>query len=97
MNAYSDFAYVYDELMDNTPYELWCGRIAELIKTYGVSRPLREEQGAGRQLAELPAADFAGEKEQEEKRLASERDLVVDLGCGTGTLTQLLYRKGYFN
>lgn len=27
--------------------------------------------------------------------LDSEKNLVVDLGCGTGTLTELLYRKGY--
>ena len=27
--------------------------------------------------------------------LESERNLVVDLGCGTGTLTQLLYDRGY--
>ncbi len=27
--------------------------------------------------------------------LESERNLVVDLGCGTGTLTELLYAKGY--
>lgn len=27
--------------------------------------------------------------------LDSERNLVVDLGCGTGTLTELLYGKGY--
>jgi len=27
--------------------------------------------------------------------LASERNLVVDLGCGTGTLTELMYEKGY--
>ena len=27
--------------------------------------------------------------------LDSERNLVVDLGCGTGTLTELLYQKGY--
>ena len=27
--------------------------------------------------------------------LESERNLVVDLGCGTGTLTQMLYQKGY--
>lgn len=25
----------------------------------------------------------------------SERNLLVDLGCGTGTLTELMYRKGY--
>lgn len=27
--------------------------------------------------------------------LAAERNLVVDLGCGTGTLTELLYQRGY--
>ncbi|MBO4980995.1 MAG: class I SAM-dependent methyltransferase [Lachnospiraceae bacterium] len=30
-----------------------------------------------------------------EDLLDSERNLVVDLGCGTGTLTELLYAKGY--
>ncbi len=27
--------------------------------------------------------------------MESERNLVVDLGCGTGTLTELMYQKGY--
>lgn len=73
MEAYQDFAYVYDELMDNTPYHEWCERITDLIEKYGVSRPERDS----------------------EDLLASERNLVVDLGCGTGTLTELLYEKGY--
>ncbi len=30
-----------------------------------------------------------------EDKLDSERNLVLDLGCGTGTLTELMYRKGY--
>ncbi|MCM1534454.1 MAG: class I SAM-dependent methyltransferase [Clostridium sp.] len=73
MAAYEDFAYVYDELMDNTPYEKWCGTIVGFIERYGVSKPERD--------AENP--------------LDSERNLVLDLGCGTGTLTELLYQKGY--
>lgn len=73
MEAYQDFAYVYDELMDNTPYHDWCERITKLIERYGVSKPERDS----------------------EDLLASERNLVVDLGCGTGTLTELLYQKGY--
>ena len=28
---YTDFARVYDELMDNTPYEMWCERLDRLI------------------------------------------------------------------
>lgn len=70
---YTDFARVYDELMDNTPYEMWCERLDRLIAAYGVSKPERDVEGI----------------------LDSERNLVVDLGCGTGTLTEMLYQKGY--
>ena len=70
---YTDFARVYDELMDNTPYEEWGNRLDELIRKYGVSAPERDA----------------------ENLLDSEKNLVVDLGCGTDTLAELLYEKGY--
>lgn len=73
MEIYQDFAGVYDELMDNTPYERWGERLDDLIRKYGVSKPERDA----------------------EEILDSERNLVVDLGCGTGTLTEIMYRKGY--
>lgn len=73
MEVYRDFAEVYDEFMDNTPYEEWCRRLCTLMEKYGVSRPERDSEDI----------------------LASERNLVVDLGCGTGTLTEMLYQKGY--
>ena len=60
MEAYTDFALVYDTLMDNTPYEEWCNRVTSILKEEGI-----------------------------------ENNLVLDLGCGTGTLTELLARKGY--
>lgn len=83
MQAYSDFAGVYDELMDNVPYESWCENIAALIDRYGISRPVGESRPEGEESSET------------ENLLASERDLVLDLGCGTGTLTQMLHKKGY--
>ena len=73
MEAYQDFAYVYDEFMDATPYAEWCDRICKLISKYGVSKPERNVDDV----------------------LDSEKNLVVDLGCGTGTLTSALYQKGY--
>ncbi len=83
MRAYSDFARVYDELMDNVPYGAWCDTVSALIQEYGISRPV-DGVGAGQE-----------ESSGEETRLQSERNLVLDLGCGTGTLTRLLRRKGY--
>ena len=73
MSTYQDFAGVYDELMDNVPYEDWGERLDALIQKYGVSVPERDSEDI----------------------LASEKNLVVDLGCGTGTLTELMYQKGY--
>ena len=31
MKTYQDFAEVYDELMDNVPYESWCENIQKLF------------------------------------------------------------------
>lgn len=44
-DVYSDFARVYDELMDNAPYGDWCENIAALIQEYGISRPVRGGEG----------------------------------------------------
>lgn len=60
MEAYTDFALVYDTLMDNAPYAEWCERVVAILKSNGIKN-----------------------------------DLVLDLGCGTGTLTELLAKKGY--
>lgn len=60
MEAYTDFARVYDELMDETPYMEWCKWIVSKLWENGI------------------------------------RDgLVLDLGCGTGAMTELLYTAGY--
>ena len=60
MEAYGDFARVYDMFMDNIPYEQWCAYLTGLLKEYGV-----------------------------------QDGLVLELGCGTGSMTELLADSGY--
>lgn len=60
MVAYQIFAKVYDELMDETPYEKWFSFLREQLKAYGI-----------------------------------EEGLVLDLGCGTGTMTERFAKQGF--
>lgn len=60
MEAYSEFARVYDLFMDNIPYEEWCDYLVMLLKQHGV-----------------------------------DDGLVMELGCGTGNMTEALKRRGY--
>ena len=68
LEAYTDFASVYDVFMDGTPYQGWADFLAEMIEKYGISKPVRDGQ---------------------------EKNLVLELGCGTGALTERMYEKGY--
>ena len=60
MDAYTAFATVYDEFMDDIPYEKWHKYIVELLKENNV-----------------------------------EKGIVCELGCGTGTMTEMLASSGY--
>lgn len=100
--TYSDFAEIYDELMDNVPYEAWCDTLTAWMEKYGVSKPVRGEhiQGAEDVRGTEDIQEIEDIRETEDilatdAVLAAERDLVLDLGCGTGVLTELLYQKGY--
>lgn len=60
MEQYTDFASVYDEFMDETPYEQWCENVLHVLKEFSI-----------------------------------EDGLILELGCGTGSMTELLAAKGY--
>ncbi|MCR5420642.1 MAG: class I SAM-dependent methyltransferase [Lachnospiraceae bacterium] len=95
--AYDALAYVYDELMDNIPYTEWCEVIVSMIEKYGVSEKVDRSEGSGF-FGNLKYDDVEIVKEKElteDEILNSEKNLVVDLGCGTGTLTNLMYKRGY--
>lgn len=79
-NTYQAFASVYDELMSDVPYDEWVERIDRDIRKYGVSET---------------SGDRSEAASEEEAVLASERDLVADLACGTGVVTRKLFDKGY--
>ncbi|MDE5801630.1 MAG: methyltransferase domain-containing protein [Lachnospiraceae bacterium] len=83
MEAYTDFAYVYDTFMDETPYDKWRDFIVETIEKYGISKPVKRLES------------LREPRPLEADTLKEERNLILDLGCGTGTLTELLAEKGY--
>lgn len=80
LNSYSAFADVYDELMNDVPYDSWTDRIDRDIKRFGISK-IQSEYGE--------------DSENEAALLESERNLVADIGCGTGVITRKLFDKGY--
>ncbi len=60
MKAYNEFAKVYDELMDEIPYDKWFDFLRKKLAAYGVNS-----------------------------------GLLLDLGCGTGTMTEKFAKEGF--
>lgn len=58
--VYTDFAAVYDELMDNIPYDKWFTYLHGILKENNI-----------------------------------ENGIIAELGCGTGTMIELLAKAGY--
>ena len=94
MEAYTDFAQVYDTFMDDTPYEEWCAFLTGLLTKYRADAEHAAVGGNGGAEGEA-ARQEENDISVTNDALLEERNTILDLGCGTGTLTELFAAKGY--
>ncbi|RKM60038.1 class I SAM-dependent methyltransferase [Butyrivibrio sp. XB500-5] len=92
MDAYSDFADVYDTFMDETPYEVWGDFVVELMNKYGVTKPTKN---AGKDTGSGAGDEAYNTEENTEEALEEEKNLIAELGCGTGSFTINMAKRGY--
>ena len=90
MDAYTDFANVYDTFMDETPYDVWGDFVVELMNKFGVTKPATSKASAN----DGGALKYSTE-ENSEQALEEEKNLIVELGCGTGSFTLNMAKRGY--
>ena len=81
MEMYEDFALVYDRFMDETPYEEWCQFVVGRLKQDQVTIIRSNYCDMVPRLAEIGVTGVDG--------------ILLDLGCGTGSMTELLAKQGY--
>ena len=93
MEAYTGFAQVYDTFMDDTPYEEWCDYLIGLLEKYKKSEDTPEE--AASESATGNNYIIENDDDVTKANLQQEQNSILVLGCGTGTLTELLARQGY--
>lgn len=102
MEPYTGFAQVYDTFMDDTPYEEWCDYLTELIEKHRTDKAVAEggsKRGIDVYGAVIDMENADGSAENDtcviSENLRQEQNTILDLGCGTGTLTELFAAKGY--
>ena len=99
MESYTNFAYVYDRFMEQENYVLWANRICRLLEKYGLktdgTEPSQGMEPAASFEMETGAPEIYGTEFSDREALEEERNIVVDLGCGTGKITEILASRGY--
>ncbi len=100
--SYGIFARVYDELMDDVPYEEWAKFLISVLGEYGIHPAKAQKNPADAKGFQIGQGQGSIRKNQESRmqdelaqNLAIERNTVLDLGCGTGTLTELISGAGF--